>query len=258
MSPSDLEVAIDAARAGAAVVAQAIGHPTAAEWKSDANPVTIVDQQAEAAIVEVIARLRPDDSVLAEEGGGSSWDEGRVWLVDPLDGTVNFIHDIPHIAVSVALWIDGEPEVAVIYDVDRIEEFTAQRGKGASLDDRPLVVSGEADLARSLIATGFPYDRNIHGRAYAATLGEVLTKVQGIRRFGSAALDLAWVACGRYEGYWESGTQPWDAGAGVLLIEEAGGRVTNLDRGPHRLDDPVIVATNGHIHDSLVDALLTS
>ncbi len=108
MSPSDLEVAIDAARAGAALVAQAIGQPTTAEWKSDANPVTIVDQQAEAAIVEVIARFRPDDSVLAEEGGGSSWDEGRVWLVDPLDGTVNFIHDIPHIAVSVALWIDGD------------------------------------------------------------------------------------------------------------------------------------------------------
>ncbi len=129
------------------------------------------------------------------------------------------------------------PEVAVIHDVDRIEEFTAQRGKGAWLDERPIVVSGEADLARSLIATGFPYDRNIHGRAYAATLGEVLTRVQGIRRFGSAALDLAWVACGRYEGYWESGTQPWDAGAGVLLIEEAGGRVTNLDRDPHRLDD---------------------
>lgn len=258
MSPSDLDVAIDAARAGAAVVAQAIGQPTTAEWKSDANPVTIVDQQAEAAIVEVIAGFRPDDSVLAEEGGGSSWDEGRVWLVDPLDGTVNFIHDIPHIAVSVALWIDGEPEVAVIYDVDRIEEFTAQRGEGAWLDHRQIAVSGEADLARSLIATGFPYDRNIHGRAYAATLGEVLTRVQGIRRFGSAALDLAWVACGRYEGYWESGTQPWDAGAGVLLIEEAGGRVTNLDRRPHRLDDPVIVATNRHIHDSLVDALLTS
>lgn len=262
MSPSDLDVAIDAARVGAGLVGKAVGTTTTAQWKSDANPVTTVDQDAEAAIIEVIARFRPNDSVLAEEGGGSSWDQGRVWLVDPLDGTVNFIHDIPHIAVSVALWIDGRPEVAVIYDVNRNEEFTAQRGQGAWLASRsarrPITVSSETDLARSLVATGFPYDRNVHGRTYAATMGEVLTRVQGIRRFGSAALDLAWVACGRYEGYWESGTQPWDAAAGVLLIGEASGRVTNLGQRLHRLDDPVIVATNGQIHDALIEALLAT
>ena len=256
-APDDLEVAIDAARIGAAVVQKAFGTAITAEFKSDANPVTLVDQEAEAAIVEVISRWRPMDSVLAEEGGGSGWDQGRVWIIDPLDGTVNFIHAIPHISVSVALWIDGHAQVGVVLDVGRHEEFTACRGKGAWLNQTPLSVSTEAKLAASLVATGFPYDRNVHGRTYAAVLGEVLTRVQGIRRFGSAALDLAWVACGRFEGYWESGIQPWDAAAGVLLVSEAGGVVTNLDRTAHRLDDPVIVASNGSIHNELLDAIIS-
>ncbi|CAN5222634.1 inositol monophosphatase family protein [soil metagenome] len=255
--PDELDVAIDAARIGAAVVQKALGTAITAEFKSDANPVTIVDQEAEAAIVEVISRWRPMDSVLAEEGGGSGWDQGRVWIIDPLDGTVNFIHAIPHISVSVALWIDGHAEVGVVLDVGRSEEFTARRGDGAWLNQTRLSVSTEAKLAASLVATGFPYDRNIHGRTYAAVLGEVLTRVQGIRRFGSAALDLAWVACGRFEGYWESGIQPWDAAAGVLLVAEAGGTVTDLHSLPHRLDAPVIVASNGRIHNELLDAIIS-
>ncbi|MFN2486325.1 MAG: inositol monophosphatase [Acidimicrobiia bacterium] len=252
MTPDDLDVAIDAARSGGAVVWKAFGSPVEATFKSDANPVTIVDHEAEAAIVDVIKRFRPNDAVLAEEGGGSGWERGRVWVIDPLDGTVNFIHGIPQIAVSVALWIDGRPEVGVISDMVRDEEFTARRGQGAWLNHFPIRVSSQATLAESVVATGFAYDRNIHGRRYAAVMGEVLTKVQGIRRFGSAALDLAWVACGRYEGYWEAGTHPWDAAAGVLLIAEAGGRVSNLDGADHRLDDPMIIATNGHIHNELI------
>lgn len=254
-APADLDVAIDAARTGAAVVHAALGSVVGTRFKSDANPVTEVDHEAEEAIIAILRQLRPDDAVLAEESGGSGWERGRVWLVDPLDGTVNFIHGIPQISVSVALWIDGHPAVGVVRDVTRNEEFTAQAGAGAFLNHEPLRVSPEGSLEQSLIATGFPYDRNIHGQAYAENLGMVLTRVQGIRRLGSAALDLAWVACGRYEGYWEFGIRPWDTGAGVLLVAEAGGLVTNHRGSRYRLDDAGIVASNRAIHDDLLRAV---
>ena len=222
--PSDLDVALDAARTGAAIVFAALGSVVGTRFKGDANPVTDVDQQAEEAIIGLLRRLRPEDAILAEESGGAGWEEGRVWIVDPLDGTVNFIHGIPHISVSVALWVDGLPAVGVVEDVTRHEEFIAQQGMGATIEAGSIKVSEEQILKQAMIATGFPYDRNLHGEAYAANLGQVLTRVQGIRRLGSAALDLAWVACGRYDGYWEFGISPWDTGAGVLLITEAGGR----------------------------------
>ncbi|MGH9896503.1 MAG: inositol monophosphatase family protein, partial [bacterium] len=200
-------------------------------------------------------RLMPRDAILAEERGGTGWEEGRVWIVDPLDGTVNFIHGIPHVSVSVALWIDGQPSVGVIEDVTRHQEFIAQEGKGSSIERQPIEVSKEQSLLQSMIATGFPYDRNLFGEAYAENLGKVLTRVQGIRRLGSAALDLAWVACGRYEGYWEFGIRPWDTGAGVLLITEAGGTVSNHLGKPYRLDDAGVVVSNGAIHDDLIAAV---
>ncbi len=251
----DLSVAQEVARAGAALVRQAIGQRIEARFKSDANPVTEIDEAAERAMLEVLRRLRPEDTVLAEESGGDDWRSQRIWLIDPLDGTVNFIHGIPQVSVSVALWNEGKPLVAVITDVHRHEEFTAVAGEGAHLNGSGTSVSAVADLGQAIVATGFPYDRNVRGRDYARTLGEVLVRVQGVRRFGSAALDLAWVACGRYEGYWESGIQPWDAGAGVLLVAEAGGTVTNGEGGPHRLDDPVIVVSNGLIHTDLLAAV---
>ena len=251
----DLAVAQEVGRAGAALVRQAIGQRVEAQFKSDANPVTEIDQAAERAMLEVLRRLRPRDAVLAEESGGDDWSSPRIWLIDPLDGTVNFIHGIPQVAVSVALWDQGVPQAAMIIDVHRHEEFTAVAGEGAQLNGSRLSVSAEAELGRAIIATGFPYDRDVHGREYARTMGEVLIRSQGVRRFGSAALDLAWVACGRYEGYWESGIQPWDAGAGVLLVTEAGGTVTNGDGGPHRLDDPVIVVSNGLIQADLLEAV---
>jgi len=252
---NDLEVARRAARAGADIIRRAFGKATSAEWKGDANPVTLVDQEAETAILGVLAESRPGDATLAEESGGQSFEEGRVWIVDPLDGTVNFLHGIPQLAVSVALWIDGRAEVADIIDVCRAEEFTAAQGRGAWLGETPITVSPQTDLGASLVATGFPYDRNVHGRRYAAIMGEVLVRVRGIRRIGSAALDLAWVACGRYEGYWEFGIQPWDAAAGVLLVEEGGGRISDLEGDPHRLDDAAIVASNASIHEPLLAAL---
>ena len=255
VKPSDLEVAVDAARSGAAIVFSSLGSVVNTRFKGDANPVTDVDHRAEEAITGLLRRHRPGDAILAEESGGTGWEEGRVWIVDPLDGTVNFIHGIPHVSVSVALWVDGQPSLGVIEDVTRHEEFIAQQGKGATMDTDSIKVSPESILKQAMIATGFPYDRNLYGEAYAKNLGQVLTRVQGIRRLGSAALDLAWVACGRYDGYWEFGISPWDSGAGVMMITEAGGTVTNHLGKAYRLDDPGIVASNGGIHEDLVVAV---
>ncbi|HKY47903.1 MAG TPA: inositol monophosphatase family protein [Acidimicrobiia bacterium] len=252
MYQKEVWVALKAARAGAAVVRQAFGTKLDTQFKSDANPVTDIDHAAEEHVLNVIHHHFPADSVLAEESGGAAWESERVWLVDPLDGTVNFIHAIPHVSVSVALWCDGSPAAAVVIDVMHGEELTASKGGGAFSGSNPIAVSPQRELSHSLIATGFAYDRNVHGRAYAENMGHVLTRVQGIRRLGSSALDFGWVAAGRYEGYWEFGLQPWDAAAGILLVTEAGGRVTNHQGGAFQLGDPGVVASNGWIHDDLL------
>jgi myo-inositol-1(or 4)-monophosphatase len=255
MYQKEVWVALKAARAGASVVRHAFGSNLDTLFKGDADPVTEIDHASEEHILNVLRHNFPDDSILAEESGGTGWDKGRVWLVDPLDGTVNFIHAIPHVSVSVALWNDGSPAVAVVIDVIRGEELTASEGGGAFSGANPMVVSPQPDLSHSLVATGFAYDRNVHGRAYAENMGHVLTRTQGIRRFGSAALDFGWVAAGRYEGYWEFGLKPWDAAAGILLVTEAGGRVTNHRGDAYRLGEPGVVASNGLVHDALVAAV---
>lgn len=250
---SDLDLAIRAATAGGEVVREGFGAVSGLRFKGDANPVTEVDEEAEKAVLDLLRAERPDDRVLAEEAGGSAVDApGRLWIVDPLDGTVNFIHGLPHVAVSVGLWEDGRPRVGVILDPLRGETFSAVAGEGAELDGAPLVVSGETRMHRSLVVTGFPYDRRAHAGAYARTMGAVLAQVQGVRRLGSAALDLAWVAAGRFDGYWEYGLKPWDTAAGYLIVREAGGRVTGLDGEAFRLDDPGIVAATPGIHRALL------
>jgi myo-inositol-1(or 4)-monophosphatase len=255
MYQKEVWVALKAARAGASVVRQAFGLPLDTRFKADANPVTDIDHTSEDHVLSVIRHHFPDDAVVAEEKGGEAWESGRVWLVDPLDGTVNFIHGIPHVSVSVALWNDAVPVAAAVIDVMRGEELTASEGGGAFSGSNPISVSGQPALSHSLIATGFAYDRNTFGVAYAANLGEVLTRSQGIRRLGSAALDFGWVAAGRYEGFWEFGLQPWDAAAGILLVTEAGGKVTNHRGEGFRLGDAGVVASNGPIHEDLVAAI---
>jgi myo-inositol-1(or 4)-monophosphatase len=257
MYQKDLWIGLKAARAGAAVVREGFGTSVITEFKGEADPVTAIDRSAEQHVLSVIHHHFPQDHVLAEESARpeGQWTEGRVWLVDPLDGTVNFIHAIPHIAVSVALWVDGQPAAAVIIDVIRGEELTATVGGGAFSGANPIRVSSQTRLSHSLIATGFAYDRNHHGLAYAENMGPVLTRAQGIRRFGSAALDFAWVACGRYEGYWEFGLKPWDAAAGVLLVTEAGGKVSSHTGVGHQLGDAGVVASNRAIHGELLEAV---
>ena len=246
----DFAVALKAAQAGAAVVREHFGTPHAAEYKRKFDPVTIVDRAAEAAIVNVISTEKPNDGILAEEGGGIAH-EGRYWIIDPLDGTVNFVHAIPQVAVSVALWEGTQPILGVVIDVLRNEVFAAQTGSGATLNGQRITVSDRSDLSKCIVGTGFPYDHDIHAEALSRVLGEVLREVNGLRRFGSAALDLAWVAAGRFDAYWELGIAPWDGAAGIILVTEAGGCVTDPWGTPSDPFKPLVVASNGVIHEDI-------
>jgi myo-inositol-1(or 4)-monophosphatase len=250
---TDLDVALAATRAAAEVIHAALSTTAPVTMKGAVDPVTAVDEAAEQAVFAHLRRERPDDALLGEESGGSDWRSHRVWIVDPLDGTVNFVHGIPQIAVSLALWEEGRPRTAVIVDVARREEFTAEVGAGAFLNGTPVATSDRTRLGDCLVATGFPYDRQTHALAYAEWVGHVLARARGIRRIGSAALDLAWTACGRFDGYWEAGLHPWDAAAGVLLVEEAGGVVSGADLRPYDLDEPVLVAAGAGVHAELSD-----
>jgi myo-inositol-1(or 4)-monophosphatase len=248
---NDLELAIHVARTAGAIVRDSFDRGVAPEYKARFDPVTEIDRRADDAIVQVLRSERPNDGILSEEGGGET-SARRHWIIDPLDGTVNFVHGIPQVSVSIALYDGDTGLVGVIFDPLRDEMFTASAGGGAQLNDRTITVSTEPELEGSVVATGFPYDHGLYAAGYAATVGAVLEHVNGIRRFGSAALDLAWVAAGRYEGYWELGIAPWDQAAGIIVVREAGGRVTEpagLDSTPR---SAMVVATNGLIHDQLL------
>ena len=244
----DLHLAIEAAKAGGDIVARYFGAPPDAEYKGKFDPVTAVDRASEEAILGLIRTHRPDDEILAEESGGTAH-PGRHWIVDPLDGTVNFVHSIPHVSVSIALYDGDDAVVAVVYDPLKDELFSAASGEGARLNGHVITVSDQHDLEKSVIATGFPYNHDEIADELAVVVREMLRNANGIRRMGSAALDLAWVAAGRYEGYWELGIAPWDGAAGMLLVREAGGVVTD----PFGRDSTpfmgLVVSSNGHIHD---------
>jgi len=246
----DLHVAMSAARAGAEIVKRFFGAPPEARYKAKFDPVTAVDEAAEAAILEVLRSARPDDEVMAEESGGSVH-AGRHWIVDPLDGTVNFVHSIPQVSVSIALYDGEQGLVGVVYDPLRDEIFTATRGGGARLNGHVLSTSDVTQLERAVVATGFPYDHDVYAESLSIVLREVLAKVNGIRRFGSAALDLAWVAAGRFDAYWELGIAPWDGAAGMILVREAGGTVTDPYGRQSTPSMGLVVCSNGKIHDPL-------
>lgn len=247
----DRQVALAAARAGAEVVRARFGSLLTAQFKGEVDPVTDVDDASEQAVLAVLHHLRPSDPVLSEEAGGADTGQGRMWIVDPLDGTVNYLHGVPHVAVSVALWSDGRPQVGVVIDAIHGDEYLAVSGGGAFRSGRPIRVSSEGRLDRGLVATGFPYDRQRHADAYAQTLAAVLAQAQGIRRMGAAALDFCWVADGRFVGYWEFGLAPWDVAAGLLIVTEAGGTVTDIDGTPAGLASRSWVASNGLVHGEL-------
>ncbi len=251
----DLDVALAAARAGAAAVKAHLGRIGTVDFKGEVDPVTAADRESEARILAGLRERRPHDGVLAEESAGGPSTADRQWIVDPLDGTVNFLHGVPHVGVSVALCEGRVPTAGVIIDVFRGDEYTAAAGRGARLNGSPIRVTQQAELGAALVATGFPYDRRRLGGDYGTALGLVLTRVQGIRRMGTASLDLAWVAAGRYDAFWELKLAAWDVAAGILLVREAGGWVTDLDGRPAEPGDRSIVATNGALHAGFLGVL---
>ncbi|MCB6182522.1 inositol monophosphatase [Leeia sp. TBRC 13508] len=224
-----LNIAVKAARRAASVITRASRNldTLTVQSKQPNDLVSEVDRAAEATIIQTIQEAYPDHAILAEESGQIG-DSEYVWVIDPLDGTTNFLHGFPHYCVSIALLHKGVPTQAVVYDPNRNHLFTASRGAGAFLDGRRIRVSKKTQLSEALLSTGFPYRELENLDTYVTTFKEFTLKSQGIRRPGSAALDLAYIAAGWVDGFWEFGLAPWDIAAGALLIKEAGGLVTDF------------------------------
>ena len=217
--------------------------------------VSEVDKSAEAAILQELRAKFPDHAILAEESGAQAGKSAFEWVIDPLDGTTNYLHGFPQFAVSIALRHRGRLECAVVYDPLREELFTATRGGGAQLNDRRVRVSDRPTLEGALIGTGFPFREQRHLEAYLAMFRALIQATAGVRRPGSAALDLAYVACGRTDGFWELGLAEWDIAAGALLITEAGGVISDLTGGGRLFETGHVVAGNPRIHRALLRAL---
>jgi myo-inositol-1(or 4)-monophosphatase len=222
------------------------------EYKGEVDLVTEADRASEKLIVERLRAHWPEHGIVAEEGTRSEMDAEYRWYVDPLDGTTNFAHGYPVFCISMALARqDGQLEVGVLYDPTRDEMFAAERGLGATLNGRPIHVSQTKSLAESILGTGFPSHKR-HKNPNIHFYHQITLRSHGLRRAGSAALDLANVACGRYDGFWEFILNPWDTAAGVLLVQEAGGRVTRFDGSAFRLDSREVLASNSLIHQELI------
>jgi myo-inositol-1(or 4)-monophosphatase len=247
---TELEVALEAARAAAALL---VSPPSRVEHKGVVDLVTEVDRACEGAVREVLARHTPHIPVLGEEEGGSG--AATRWVIDPLDGTTNFVHGFPAYAVSVGLEVESVPVVGVVIDAARGVEYAAATGQGATANGERIQVSREPLLGRALLATGFPYDRRERAAHYLRGVQRALELSQGVRRAGAASLDLALVAAGRLDGYWEFTLSPWDVCAGIVLVREAGGVVTDLAGGTIDRHRPRPLASNGALHEALVDML---
>ena len=222
--------------------------------KGDVDLVTQLDQASESLIRERFSKAAPGIEVLAEEQGGAT-ERGTRWIVDPLDGTTNFVHGFPFYCVSIALEQDAQLQLGVIYDIPNRRLYWAERGQGAFCDNKPLKVSGCEKLNNALVASGFAYDRRSRADFYLRYVKAFLEHSQGFRRCGSAAMDLAMVASGQLDAYWEFGLNPWDVAAGAVLVEEAGGQVSNMNGGAVDLINPEILASNGTLHTQMIRQL---
>ena len=256
MASIERRVAVEAARAAGHLLHRAHSGTRQVSYKGTVtNLVTEMDGRAEALVVDALLSAFPEDGILAEEGSARAGRSGRRWVIDPLDGTTNYAHGLPVYAVGIGLERDGVVELGVIYDPSRDELFVGERGAGASLNDQKLAVSTEASLDRSLLATGFPYDIRTNPDTNLKEYGAFAVRARAVRRMGSALLDLAYVAAGRFDGFWELTLGPWDVAAAAVVLEEAGGRITDLHGGPLDINRPRVVASNGHIHDQILGVL---
>ena len=250
-----LQVAVRACRAAGRIQLAAFGATQTVEHKGAIDLVTATDRRSEKAILAIIGRAFPSHGILAEESDPRTGDAEHLWVVDPLDGTTNFSRGFPYFCVSVALARAGRVIAAAVYQPLLDELFTAIRGRGAFLNGRPLRVSGQERLDQGFLATGFPYDIRRGRRTNIDHFTNFATRCLAVRRAGAAALDLAYVAAGRFDGFWELKLRPWDIAAASLLIEEAGGRITGFSGRPWRLPVRDIVASNGLLHGEMLAVL---
>jgi myo-inositol-1(or 4)-monophosphatase len=251
-----LNFAMQTAREAGKILLDKYGKKINISLKGNINLVTEADLASEKFIIEQIKSYYPKHSILAEESGNAVVDGNSAWkwIIDPLDGTTNFAHSYPCFCVTLALEHDGKIVIGATYDPTRDEMFSAERGQGANLNNKQIRVSETDKLNNSLLVTGFPY--NFAEKAnFVEKLAKFLLSARGVRRDGSAAIDLAYVACGRFDGFWEEGLNAWDVAAGILFIEEAGGRVSSYDGSELNLYQPPIVASNGLIHDEMLRIL---
>ncbi len=244
------DAAVEMAVAAGAILREGWGVTHRPDRKGMTDLVTEYDRRSEALLLAEIARRFPGDAVLAEESGAHDGGATR-WIVDPLDGTTNFAHNYPFFGVSIGVERDGRLIAGVVHDPIRDETFAAALGHGATVNGVPIRVSAIDAVRDALIVTGFPYDVHAHPEQSVPLFTAFLTRAQAIRRDGSAALNFAYLACGRFDGFWEGYLSPWDLAAGVLLVREAGGRVTAYDGGPFDLGGREVLSSNGAIHDEM-------
>lgn len=257
MTVTPRSVAIQVAREAGRILGEHSGRAKEVRYKGEVDLVTEIDVRSETLIVERIQQHFPDHNILSEESGQArslETDSAYRWIIDPLDGTTNFAHGYPFFCVSIGLERDGETILGVVYAPTLDELFVAERGFGAFLNGQRLAVSSTDSLIRSLLVTGFNYDRAT-ASANLARWEHFLMRSQAVRRDGSAALNLCFVAAGRFDGYWELGLKPWDCAAGALLVREAGGVVTDGEGAPHQFDAPALVASNRHLLPALLDGV---
>ena len=250
-----LEVAREAALKAGGILRDNIHGIREITFKGDVNLVTEMDMRSERAVVETLLASFPGHGIIAEEETKIRNGSGFTWIIDPLDGTTNYAHGYPCFSVSIALEQEDELVLGVVYDPMRDELFTARKGQGAFLNGRSIKVSGIDTLIKSLLATGFPYDRTVHEDNNLDNFRDLLMTSQEVRRDGSAALDLCYVASGRFDGFWELKLMPWDVAAGSLIVREAGGLVSDLSGGKCGIYDDEILASNGKIHGQMVEIL---
>ena len=255
-----LNIAVRAARSAGSIITRSVDQVDRLDIteKSANDFVTNVDRQAEESIIKVLREAYPDHSILAEENGelpGKNDGNQYQWIIDPLDGTTNYLHGFPQFAVSIGVKYKGRLEHAVIYDPMRQELFTASRGAGAQLNDRRMRVTNRKGLEGALLGTGFPFKQQEHLDAYLATFKALFSMTAGIRRPGSAALDLAYLAAGRLDGFWEIGLNPWDMAAGALIVQEAGGLISDFSGGNDYMETGNVVAGSPKVFKAMLQAI---
>lgn len=247
---------LKAARAGGQVLQHYFNGSFEVSSKSSVNDlVTEADKASETAIIAAIRETFPDHYILSEEAGVLDTSSNTRWIIDPIDGTVNFANGVPICAVSIGVEVDGVMQLGVVYNPVMNEFFFAEKGKGATLNDKPIHVSQKDDLKRAFLVTGFPYSWEPMANDPMMVFERFIKAGVPVRRLGSAAIDLCWVACGRFDGFYEHSLNAWDAAAGYLIVEEAGGKVTDFENKPYSPYQPRLLATNGKIHDDLLKTI---